>query len=71
MTSNKNIPWIEKYRPRKLDEIVGNRDVIDRFKMFSQNGNIPNFILNGPPGVGKTTVLLFISIEIFKLNVLR
>ena len=39
-----------------FEDIVGNEEVIQRFIHFSQNGNIPNFILAGPPGVGKTTV---------------
>nr|CAD2197084.1 unnamed protein product [Meloidogyne enterolobii] len=50
-----NIPWIEKYRPKTLDDVVGNPEIIRRLKEFSKTGNIPNLIISGPPGCGKTT----------------
>lgn len=52
-----NLPWLEKYRPKVLDDVVGNTDTIKRFKYFAQVGNIPHLILAGPPGCGKTTTI--------------
>lgn len=46
---------MEKYRPKTLKDIVGNESVIERFVAFSQMGNVPNLIISGPPGCGKTT----------------
>ncbi|KAI1723669.1 ATPase family associated with various cellular activities (AAA) domain-containing protein [Ditylenchus destructor] len=50
-----SIPWVEKYRPRTLKDIVGNAMMIQRFMEFAKVGNVPNLIISGPPGCGKTT----------------
>ncbi|CAM9731393.1 unnamed protein product, partial [Discosporangium mesarthrocarpum] len=49
------LPWVEKYRPNKLDDVVGNEETIDRLRVISEEGNMPNLIICGPPGTGKTT----------------
>ena len=41
-----NIPWIEKYRPKTLDDVVGNPEIIIRLKEFSKIGNVPNLIIS-------------------------
>lgn len=48
-------PWIERYRPQTLDDVVGNEDTLVRLRAIAQDGNMPNLILCGPPGTGKTT----------------
>jgi replication factor C subunit 2/4 len=50
-----SIPWIEKYRPKTLSDVVGNTQTIERLKEFSHLGYIPSLIISGPPGCGKTT----------------
>uniref|UniRef100_A0A0N5ASL6 Replication factor C subunit 2 n=1 Tax=Syphacia muris TaxID=451379 RepID=A0A0N5ASL6_9BILA len=65
------VPWVEKYRPTTLDSIVGNEVTIQRLKMFAAQGNIPNIIISGPPGCGKTTSIWAMAREMLgsKLNV--
>ncbi|VDB86623.1 unnamed protein product [Peniophora sp. CBMAI 1063] len=49
------LPWVEKYRPHKLDDVVGNKDTIERLKVIAKQGNVPHLVISGMPGIGKTT----------------
>lgn len=55
---------IEKYRPVVLQDITGNEETIERLKVIAQKGNMPNMILSGSPGIGKTTSLLCLAREL-------
>jgi replication factor C subunit 2/4 len=44
------LPWVEKFRPILLNDIVGNEETINRLKVFAEDGNLPNLIISGPPG---------------------
>lgn len=67
---NKNdlnsIPWIEKYRPKQLDDITQDAQLLELFKNSIRSKNIPHFLFHGLPGTGKTSAILAIGREIFK-----
>jgi len=50
-----DILWVEKYRPRSLDEIVNQEEIVNRLKTFVKNKNMPHLLFAGPAGTGKTT----------------
>lgn len=56
--------WVERFRPKEFEEIVGNEEAVARLALFAKDGNMPNIILHGPPGCGKTTVILCMARKI-------
>lgn len=59
--ANYELPWVEKYRPSMLDDIVGNTETIERLKIIAKDGNMPHVIISGMPGIGKTTSVLCLA----------
>jgi len=57
--------WIEKYRPKILDDIVGQDNIIERLKAYVKTKNVPHLIFAGPAGIGKTTSALALAREVF------
>jgi replication factor C small subunit len=54
--------WIEKYRPRSLDEVVNQKETVDGIKaLLKTPATIPHFLFAGPPGTGKSTVALCVA----------
>ena len=56
MQENDNFLWVEKYRPHKIDDCILPDSLKETFKKFLSQGEIPNLLLSGTAGTGKTTV---------------
>lgn len=59
------ILWAEKYRPRSLDDIVNQKDIVERLKRFVKEKNMPHLLFAGPPGTGKTTAALALVHDLY------
>ncbi|MEW6222737.1 MAG: replication factor C small subunit [Candidatus Hadarchaeota archaeon] len=57
--------WVEKYRPKKLAEMVGQEEVVSRLESFVAKKSLPHLLFAGPAGTGKTTAALCIARELF------
>jgi replication factor C small subunit len=57
--------WAEKYRPKTLDDMVNQKEIIERLKSFVKSRNVPHCIFAGPPGTGKTTAALCLARDLY------
>lgn len=63
------VMWVEKYRPKCLDDVIGLKDVVESLKAFMKNPKtMPHLMLAGVPGTGKTTIALAIAHELYGAN---
>jgi len=60
-----NTPWIEKYRPKKLSEIVSQEESISILNNTLKTGELPHLLFYGSPGTGKTSSILALCNELF------
>ena len=57
--------WTEKYRPRTLNDIKNQTEIVGRLKKFVETKTMPHCLFAGPPGTGKTTASLCLAHDLF------
>ena len=60
-----DLPWIEKYRPHSLNEVIGQKLIVERLKSFVDKGNFPSMIFAGSAGIGKTTCAIAMANDLY------
>ena len=60
--------WTEKYRPRTLEDIIDQKEIVERLKGFIKARSMPHCLFAGPPGTGKTTAALCLAHDFFGIS---
>ena len=55
---------VEKYRPKVIRDVVGNKEAMARLEVIAREGNVPNMLLAGAPGTGKTTSIMCLARQV-------
>jgi DNA polymerase III delta prime subunit len=58
-------PWIEKYRPVKLDQVISHTQIMNTLRNFMKSGNMPHMLFYGPSGTGKTSAIISCAKELY------
>jgi replication factor C subunit 3/5 len=66
---NNKLPWVEKYRPQQLSELVSQDNTINTLEEFIKDKSLPHILFYGPPGTGKTSTILACANRIYGKNI--
>lgn len=57
-SSRDALPWVEKYRPSSLEELIAHEDIINILNRLIDSNKLPHLLFHGPPGTGKTSTII-------------
>jgi replication factor C subunit 3/5 len=60
-----SLPWIEKYRPSSLDEMIDHREKINTLRSLIEKNEMTHLLFYGPPGCGKTSMIIACAVEMY------
>eukprot|EP00884_Botryococcus_braunii_P012428 jgi/Botrbrau1/21186/Bobra.0061s0077.1 len=63
--NQEDAPWVEKYRPKSLDDVAAHKEIVDTIKRLVDENKLPHLLLYGPPGTGKTSTILAVARRIY------
>lgn len=66
--AKENIPWVERYRPSNLNDLISHTHIISTIKKYIQEKNLPNLLFYGPPGTGKTSTIVACAKMMYEKN---
>ncbi|KIJ55338.1 hypothetical protein M422DRAFT_199503 [Sphaerobolus stellatus SS14] len=65
VVDNENLPWVEKYRPVTLNDVVSHQQITSTIEKFIEKNRLPHLLFYGPPGTGKTSTILAVARRIY------
>ncbi|XP_037045364.1 replication factor C subunit 5 [Bradysia coprophila] len=66
-----NLPWVEKYRPATLNDLISHEEIIATINNFIKQDQLPHLLFYGPPGTGKTSTILACAKQLYKSSQLN
>ncbi|XP_030761249.1 replication factor C subunit 5 [Sitophilus oryzae] len=60
-----NLPWVEKYRPSTLNDLISHEGIIRTISKFIKEDQVPHLLFYGPPGTGKTSTILACARQLY------